>query len=673
MCERRTVSFRTYARPRSEYALEFRGSLYERVDSAVAETGSTANSYQVIAKLATGGMAEIYLARVAGVAGVERYVVMKRVLREHASDIHFLKMFLDEARLAAQLQHPNIAQVYDVGKLGDSYFFTMEYVHGDTVRAILHRAHELRRSPPLSCVLAIAAGAAAGLHHAHERIGIDGRPLGIVHRDVSPTNLMVGFDGSVKVVDFGVAKVADRVNETKSGAVKGKIGYLSPEQARGQHLDRRSDLYALGIVMWEMLTVERLYKRGSDFEAMSAIITEPTPPPSSRRRDVPPEMDRLVLRALAKSPDERFQTAEELGEAIEAVAVQTSSPLSAASLSRFLRELFGGRPEPWKAVADKAHGEVVTVTSEPVPRELRVPTHDPVDRRLADVVDLSADAVREPTSSMFAAADVVVPRRRWPWVVAAAAVAVVIAVVVIASNSTGDRTAASATSSSTSATAPIDRDPTSSGADRTTGTATGDTTSSRGSNGTADRGPRPAASDPTTGSETAADRNPASTSSVRTTGSTTVGADRMTGTTTPDRSSKPADSDRTTGIAADRAPTSANSDRTTGSATTPTSRTNAATTDGATTPAIDPAKKLVAECAASTTIVARDSVKCTLAACQLHDVDHARRWLAKVVVGSQAGVVDACRVAGTHVEVPLRPPPSKPTIDCAADPMACPR
>ena len=164
---------------------------------AAAEVGSTANSYQILAKLASGGMADIFLARGEGVAGVERYCVLKRILRDRASDVQFVQMFLDEARLAAQLQHPNIAQVYDIGKLGDSYFFTMEYVHGETVRALLHRAVELHRKLPISCVLTLVAGAAAGLHHAHVRVGIDGRALGIVHRDVSPSNLMVSYEGSV--------------------------------------------------------------------------------------------------------------------------------------------------------------------------------------------------------------------------------------------------------------------------------------------------------------------------------------------------------------------------------------------------------------------------------------------------------------------------------------------
>jgi len=193
------------------------------VTTVAAEVGSTANQYEILAKLATGGMADIFLARGEGVAGVQRYCVLKRILRERASDAQLVQMFLDEARLAAQLQHPNIASVYDVGKLGDSFFFTMEYVHGETVRSLLQRSTALRRPLPLACALTIVAGTAAGLHHAHERNGNDRPALGIVHRDVSPSNVMISYEGNVKVVDFGVAKAAHRAVETLSGTVKGKI------------------------------------------------------------------------------------------------------------------------------------------------------------------------------------------------------------------------------------------------------------------------------------------------------------------------------------------------------------------------------------------------------------------------------------------------------------------
>jgi serine/threonine protein kinase len=335
-------------------------------------------------------MAEIFLARGASTAGMERYCVLKRILRNRASDAQFVRMFLDEARLAAQLNHPNVAQVYDIGKLGDSYFFTMEYVHGETVRALLQRARSLRRELPLGAVLTVIAGSASGLHHAHERLNFDGRPLGIVHRDVSPSNLMVSYEGGVKVVDFGVAKAADRLTETRSGTVKGKISYLSPEQCRGASVDRRTDLFALGIVMWEMLTGERLYRRASDFENMNAIVNEPPEPPSSRRRALPPEIDGIVMRLLAKDPDARYQTADELVDALEGAAASAGAMISSSGLGRLLREMFGQRPEPWleiDAVAEAPEG--VTVTSEPIPSELAVPVMDSVDLHLSEVPDLS--------------------------------------------------------------------------------------------------------------------------------------------------------------------------------------------------------------------------------------------------------------------------------------------
>ena len=361
-----------------------------------AEVGSAANNYQILARLAVGGMAEIFLARGVSATGVERYCVLKRILRSRATDLHFLRMFLDEARLAAQLNHPNVAQVYDIGKLADSYFFTMEYVHGETVRAVLQRARSLRRELPFGAILTVAAGAASGLHHAHDRLGFDGRPLGIVHRDVSPSNLMVSYEGGVKVVDFGVAKAADRMQETRSGAVKGKISYLSPEQCRSAEVDRRTDLFALGIVMWEMVTGERLYRRASDFENMNAIVNEPTPPPSSRRRSVPPELDALVMRLVAKDPAERYQTADDVVDAIEQIAAAIGARISPSSLGRLLREMFGQRPEPWLETDPHDAPEGVTVTSEPIPSELGASFADSLDLQLAGVPDLSGQHALPP-------------------------------------------------------------------------------------------------------------------------------------------------------------------------------------------------------------------------------------------------------------------------------------
>jgi serine/threonine protein kinase len=377
------------------------------VTGVAAEVGSTANNYQILARLATGGMAEIFLARGVSGTGVERYVVLKRILRDRANDVQLVTMFLDEARLAAQLQHPNVAQVYDIGKLGDSYFFTMEYVHGETVRALLHRARSLRREIPNNVILTVVAGAASGLHHAHERLGHDGRPLGIVHRDVSPSNLMVSYEGGVKVVDFGVAKAENRVQETRSGTVKGKIAYLSPEQCRGAPIDRRSDLFSLGIVFWEMLTVERLYKRASDFDNMTAIVTEDPVPPSARRPGISPELDRIVMKLLSKDPNARYQTGDELVDALEEASPRLGAMISTSSVGRLVRDMFGQRPEPWLEMdatveMPQSEGsgvqrpEGVTVTSEPIPKELGLAQAQSMDALLSNVRDLN----RAPSDSM---------------------------------------------------------------------------------------------------------------------------------------------------------------------------------------------------------------------------------------------------------------------------------
>jgi serine/threonine protein kinase len=373
------------------------------VSGVAAEVGSTANNYQILARLATGGMAEIFLARGTSTTGVERYVVLKRILRDRANDVQLVKMFLDEARLAAQLNHPNVAQVYDIGKLGDSYFFTMEYVHGETVRALLHRARSLRRDVPNNVILTVIAGAASGLHHAHSRLGHDGKPLGIVHRDVSPSNLMVSYEGGVKVVDFGVAKAENRAQETRSGTVKGKIAYLSPEQCRGGAVDRRSDVFSLGIVFWELLTIERLYKRQSDFENMTAIVTEEPPPPSSRRPGIAPELDHIVLKMLSKDPDRRYQSADELVDALEDASPKLGAMISTSAVSRLLRDMFGQRPEPWLEMdsttiesQEEQPEPGVTVTSEPIPRELASQPAQQIDAMLARVRDLGA---RAPTDS----------------------------------------------------------------------------------------------------------------------------------------------------------------------------------------------------------------------------------------------------------------------------------
>jgi serine/threonine protein kinase len=369
------------------------------VSRVATKVGAVANTYQVITKLAAGGMAEIFLARGITSTGVERYCVLKRMLPERTGDPRFVQMFVDEARLALLLQHPNIAAGYDIGTLDDLYFYTMEYVHGATVRSLLQRARELDLPVPLACVLTIIAGAAAGLHHAHERLANDGRPLGIVHRDVSHSNLMVSYEGSVKLIDFGVAKASDRSVQTVSGTVKGKITYLSPEQCRGERVDRRSDLFSLGIVMWEMLTRARLYRRSTVFESMTAIVYDEPPPPSSRRDDIPREVDAIVLRLLAKSVANRFQTAAEVIEAIENASLTSRIMLSAAAVGRLVHDLFGPRIEPWRELEhDRTSAASITVLARPMMPQIAASGIAAEDREPgADVAPSESESVTAST------------------------------------------------------------------------------------------------------------------------------------------------------------------------------------------------------------------------------------------------------------------------------------
>ncbi len=338
-------------------------------------------------------MAELFLARsLREGPNKGRHVVLKRIARERATDTQFVQMFLDEARLAAQLRHPNIAQVFDIGRLGASYYFTMEYVHGVTVEDLIERAAERRGLLPVDAILSILFGTAAGLSHAHERTGNNGKPLDIVHRDISPSNLMVSYDGHVKVVDFGVAK-AQMVGrpETQAGEIKGKVGYLSPEQCRLQKLDARSDLYSLGVVAWEMLTGKRLWKRESPFGTMAAIATEDVPLASEYRGDLWREVDGLVSKLLATEVTERFQSAREVLQAIELVSTTTRSNTSPSQLSRLMHEMFGAPVEPWMA-----HRETVSVTATPIPGDLDTHDEDPyvdtVEHKLTTVFSVASFA-----------------------------------------------------------------------------------------------------------------------------------------------------------------------------------------------------------------------------------------------------------------------------------------
>ena len=296
--------------------------------------------YQLIRQLAIGGMAEVYLARAKGIEGFTKRVVLKRILPQYATNKDFIKMFLDEARLAARLDHPNVVQVYDIGQTVGNYYFTMEYVQGQDVRNILKTEHRAGRAVPLGCSLTIARGLCAGLHYAHEMVDLDGTPLGIVHRDVSLSNVLVSYDGGVKIVDFGVAKCVAKETQTRAGTLKGKIAYMSPEQCRGEALDQRSDVFALGIILFELTTGTRLFAGESEFAILQKIATRDVESPATRVTNYPPELERIVLKALARDKTERYQTARDLQRDIENFARDERLALSAIELSEYMAQLF---------------------------------------------------------------------------------------------------------------------------------------------------------------------------------------------------------------------------------------------------------------------------------------------------------------------------------------------
>ena len=303
--------------------------------------------YEILSPLAAGGMARIYIGRTTGIGSFERHVVLKLITPERANDVTAVQMFLDEARLAASLNHQNVAQVFEVGQEHGIHYLAMEYVHGQDMRGLLAKAGADGTRVPLDLALAIVTGAAAGLHHAHERRGNDGVPLGIVHRDVSPSNIMIGYDGSVKLLDFGIAKATMRSVETQSGIIKGKFAYMSPEQCRGRAVDPRSDVFSLGIILYEATTQHRCFRADNDFDTMHRIVTGDVVRPSRVIPGYPPALEAIVMKALAVDAGQRYQSAGLLLEAIESFAISGRMSLSTMSLGRFMRDMFGEQPEPW--------------------------------------------------------------------------------------------------------------------------------------------------------------------------------------------------------------------------------------------------------------------------------------------------------------------------------------
>jgi eukaryotic-like serine/threonine-protein kinase len=292
-------------------------------------------NYEPLLELASGGMATVYVARQVGAAGFERIVVLKRVHKHLLGNREFTDMFRDEARVASMIRHPNVVAVNDVIEADKELFLVMDYIEGCAVASFRKAAVEQKRSVESRVAVRIISDALAGLHAAHEARDMRGQPMEVVHRDISPQNILLGTDGASRIIDFGVAKARHRLTETKSGSLKGKYGYMSPEQARGQPVDRRTDLFAIGTVLHELLTGKRLFRGENELDTMRRILEVPIDPPSSINPEVPKSLDDVVAKALARDVDARFQSATEMIDALE----RACPPASAHEVARLLQEV----------------------------------------------------------------------------------------------------------------------------------------------------------------------------------------------------------------------------------------------------------------------------------------------------------------------------------------------
>jgi len=295
--------------------------------------------YRVLEKVAAGGMAEVFRAESAGLEGFKKTVAIKRVLPHLSQKKEFIGMFLDEARLSAVLSHSNVVQVFDIGVGDDTYFIVMEYVDGANLKSVVEHRKQLGRPLPLEVACLIALRTCEGLAYAHEVLDALGQPLGIVHRDVSPPNVLITRHGEVKVVDFGLAKANSQLEASQPGVIKGKFSYLSPEAALGEEVDQRTDIFATGIILWEMITGTRLFLGETDLGTVRQVQAARVPPLSQYVRDVPAPLERIMGHALARDPKARYQTARDFARDLNSILFQMGRPVSSFDIGALVGDV----------------------------------------------------------------------------------------------------------------------------------------------------------------------------------------------------------------------------------------------------------------------------------------------------------------------------------------------
>ncbi|MGD8440843.1 MAG: TonB family protein, partial [Holophagae bacterium] len=388
----------------------------DRARTAPAPAGTTFGQYVLEEHIATGGMAEVYKARMLGLEGFQKTVAIKRIMPHLTSNEEFVRMFVDEAKLAAQLNHPNIIHIYDLGKIDTSHFIAMEYIEGRDLRSILDRCRERDVRMPVPVALSVTILLAGALDYAHKKRDFDNRDLGLVHRDVSPQNVLISSDGEIKLCDFGIAKAASKASHTRAGALKGKLQYMSPEQAWGKDIDHRSDVFSLGLVLYEMLTAHKVFAGDSELSILEQVRNPDVEAPSTVVPGIPTAVDRIVLTALGSDRADRYQSALDLQRDCEAVLKEHGWAPDTAALVQFIHEL--------------EHGLAITEYP-PAPRVAPVVGPDDEDGAPPPAVTDRGEAeppiVPPPVDTPVAEAeaDDESDKRRalWPWLVAVIVVA----------------------------------------------------------------------------------------------------------------------------------------------------------------------------------------------------------------------------------------------------------
>jgi serine/threonine protein kinase len=335
----------------------------------------------LLERLGSGGMSEVFRAKAMGPEGFARTVAVKRVLSALAERKDFVRMFIDEAKISATLHHPNICQIHDFGRIGDSYFLAMEYVAGQSLRALQRRIRSRRRRVPLPLVLHLMNNLLDALDYAHGMTNERGEPLAIVHRDIKPSNVLVGYQGQVKLIDFGIAKAASRLSTTHGMGVKGTWCYMAPEQIRHGNLDNRTDIFAASLILHELLTGRRVYPKGSDPSIVELVRNADIKPPSQIRRSVTPQLDKIVMRGLAPDPAHRYATADAMRRSLVTIDISTGRRLSQQDVAALMRSLFS---------------EELATEQERTQRFARIAAPDPTD----ETIEISEiDVLPEPESS----------------------------------------------------------------------------------------------------------------------------------------------------------------------------------------------------------------------------------------------------------------------------------